>query len=393
MNQSTLQKIIIYWWLLLDVIGIAVLIPAFPDLKTYYTIGDFQVTMGLTIYSLCAFIAAPLLWQLSDRYGRKWILSWCVAGTALSYLVLLLTHSYWVFILSRAINGITGWNISILQAILTDISATKEEKAANFWLMGAMFGLWFIIWPVIWSLLLQSGWVHGIFWGGTLFAIVELILLIIGFRNTNTPESDKQISLNSLVVIGKYFKKERMRPYLISLGLLGMGGFMINATQSLYMNHIFGTSGEQYGYYLAILWIITWLNMALLVPRFWTKKFANRQLIILAHLALIIWYAIVGIVSKEWIFLAVFYTTIAFGNIYTPIYNIEIMSQAHPDEIGEISGMLGGLQSLFMFVWPLIWWVLLSANINVFGVASICCIISIITLYFTHKGTYDQKTI
>ena len=61
MKKETIQKIIIYGGLLLDVIGIAVLIPAFPDLKEYYGIGDFQVTLGLTIYSLFAFIAAPIM--------------------------------------------------------------------------------------------------------------------------------------------------------------------------------------------------------------------------------------------------------------------------------------------------------------------------------------------
>jgi hypothetical protein len=40
-----LQKVIVYLGLLLDVIGIAVLIPAFPELKAYYGISDFQVSL------------------------------------------------------------------------------------------------------------------------------------------------------------------------------------------------------------------------------------------------------------------------------------------------------------------------------------------------------------
>lgn len=55
------QKIIIYLALVLDIIGISVMIPAFPELKAYYGISDFAVTMGLTVYSLFAFLAAPVL--------------------------------------------------------------------------------------------------------------------------------------------------------------------------------------------------------------------------------------------------------------------------------------------------------------------------------------------
>lgn len=380
------QKLIIFGGLLLDVIGIAVLIPAFPELKAYYGINDFQVTLGLTVYSLCAFIAAPLMGQLSDRYGRKATLVWCVAGTTLSYLILLITGSYWIFLLSRIINGITGWNISILQAVLTDISADKQEKAKNFGLMGAMFGLGFIVWPVIGSLLLKTGDVHGIFWWGAIFACVEFILLLVAFRNTNTPESDKTISLNSFGVIYKYFNKVTMRPYLISLAFLGMGGFMINATQSLYMNDTFGTTGEMYGYYLAVLGIITGLNMAVLVPKFWTTHMSNKNLITMAHIALIIGYALIGFLTQERLFLSIFYIAVFLGNIYNPLYNIEIMSQAHPDEIGEVSGMLGGLQSLFMFIGPLIWWILLEQGANVFAAASICCILSL-TILHSYKKT------
>jgi MFS transporter, DHA1 family, tetracycline resistance protein len=380
MEHTKLQKFIIYGWLLLDVIGISVLIPAFPELKAFYGINDFQVTLWLTIYSLFAFVAAPLVWQLSDRYGRKPSLIWCVAGTALSYAVLLITRSYRVFILSRIINGITWWNVSILQAVLTDISATKEEKTKNFGLMWAVFWLWFIIWPVIWALLLKFGWINGIFWWGTVFGVIELLLLIFAFRNTNTLEPIKVISFNSLWVIYKYFSKEHLRPFLLSLGLLWVWWFMINATQSLYMNHLFGTSGEHYWYYLAWLGIIMWINMAVLVPKFWTKKFSNQYLIIGAHIALIVWYLIVWLLVNELAFLGFFYVTMLLWNIYNPLYNVEIMSHAKPDEIGEISWMLWWLQSFFMFLWPLIGGIMLSQHINIFSSSSALCLVSLIIM-------------
>ena len=63
-----IQKIIVYAGLLLDIIGMSFIIPAFPELKAYYHISDFQVTLGLSVYALFSFLAAPVLGQLSDKF-------------------------------------------------------------------------------------------------------------------------------------------------------------------------------------------------------------------------------------------------------------------------------------------------------------------------------------
>ncbi len=374
------QKVIIFWILLLDIIGIAVFIPAFPELKVYYGITDFQVTMWLTIYSLFAFLAAPLLGQWSDKFGRKKTLVWCIVGTTLSYLVLLLTKHYWVFLVSRMINGITGGNISILQAILTDISPNEETKRKNFGLMGALFGLWFIIGPVLWSLFLKFGGVELIFLFGTIFALLEVWLLSFGFTNTNELTPKKHITYNSFGVMRKYLKHPLTREILISLCFLWIGWFAINATQSLYMNNMFGTTWQQYGYYLAIVGVMSALNLWFLVPKFWMKRFSHKWLIIFAHGALILWYTLVWMAHDLYTFLGLFYATIVLWNIYTPVYNIEVMSNAKRDEVGEISGMLGGAQSLFMFIGPLIWWLMLQFHYNTFFGAAVCCLISLVVI-------------
>lgn len=375
------QKIIVYLWLLLDVIGIAVLIPAFPELKTYYAINDFQVSLWLTIYSLFAFFAAPILGQLSDKFGRKKILSLCITGTTLSYALLLLTQSYWVFLISRVLNGITWGNISILQAILTDISPDQETKSKNFGLMGAFFWLGFIIGPLIGSFLLNFLWVEGIFWFWLIFWILELVLILLYFKNTNHLETIKTITFNAFTVMGKYLRKETMRNFLLSLFFLWVGWFIINASLSLFMHDAFWTSWVTYGYFLAFAWVISALNMWFFVPKFRTKRFSLHHLIIWVHIALIIGYWLLWMVSNYTWFILLFYTVTILSGIYMPLYNTQIMSQAKSNEIGELAGMLGGAQSLFMFVWPLIWWLLLTYGGNIFRWAVVCFVCSWLLMF------------
>lgn len=385
MNKN-IEKLIIFGALLLDVIGIAVIIPAFPELKAYYGINDIQITMGLTVYSLFSFISAPLLGQLSDKYGRKNPLIRCVAGTAISYLILLLSQNYRFFIISRIINGITGGNISILQAVLTDISETPDEKNKNFGIMGAVFGMGFIIGPVLGALMLQIGGVHAIFWTGLIFSVIETLLIITKFYNTNMPHSEKHLVFNTLKVIVKYFKKKELRPLLTSLGLLGVGGFIVNSSQSLYMNNLFGTTGSQYGYYMAVAGVIGAINMGYLIRKVWLKHFATKTILIISHLALAIGYLLVGLMTQEHWFLGIFYMTILLGNTYMVIYNTEIMSHAKPNERGELSGMMSGLQSAFMFVWPLIWWLLLHYHINIFRATVVFTILSGVVMLRELRG-------
>lgn len=380
------QKTIIYLALLLDIVGLAVLIPAFPELKARYGISDFAVTMGLTVYSLFAFLAAPVLGQLSDKYGRKVPLLRCVIGTFFSYLILLVSQNYLLFLVSRVVNGITGGNVSILQAILADISPTPEAKAKNFWLMGAFFGLGFIIGPVLGALLLKFGSVHSIFWAGLLFAVVEVFLIAIQFKNTNTPDETKHLDYNSFSIMIKYFKKDHIRQLLISLTLLGIGGFIVNSSMWLYMQGLFNTSGSQYGLYLGIAGVIGAINMWYLIPNFWLKKFDVDTLNIINHVSLVLWYGLVGLMDNEFAFLLLFYITILFGNAYFVIYNTKIMSTAHDNERGEISGMLAWLQSIFMFVWPLVGGLLLQYHINIFRATVIFTILSGIVMLREFRG-------
>lgn len=365
------QKFIVYAWLLLDVIGIAVLIPAFPELKQYYWINDFQVTLWLTLYSFGAFFAAPVLGQLSDKLGRKKILAWCITGTALSYLMLLLTQQYRIFLLSRIINGITWGNISILQAILTDISPDQETKTKNFWLMGAFFGVWFIIWPVIWGLLLKFFDVTGIFWFGAIFALIELFLIIVHFHNTNTLQHDKTIIYKTITVFMTYLKREEMRNLLLSFFSLGIWWFITSTSLSLFMNTQFGTSWTTYGYFLGTLGVISAINMGFLLPKFWAKYLSSRQLIIWIHSILIVWYILLWTVHHYARFVLLFFVISFLAGIYMPIYNTQIMSHAKPHEVGELSWLLWGAQSLFMFVWPLIGGLLLTYWGNIFRWATV----------------------
>jgi DHA1 family tetracycline resistance protein-like MFS transporter len=363
------------------VLGISIIIPAFPELRAYYGVGNFAIIMWLTIYSLCSFLAAPILWQRSDRIGRKTSLVRCIAGTAASYFFLLIQPWYWIFLIARVINGITGWNISIIQAILTDISPDQATKNKNFWLMWAIFWLGFIIGPLAWSLLLSIGGVEMIFIGGWILATLQFIMLAWWFTNTNIHQNNKKIHYNPLTVLQKYIQRPQLRPWLLSFISLGFGWFIINSSQSLYMADMFGTSGIMYGYYMAWIWVIAALNMALFVPHFWTKYFSTTTIIKISFSSLVVGYLLLWFIASELSYLLTFFLTVLLSWAYGVLYNVHIMSQAAPGEVWEMSWMFGSIQSLAMIFGPLFGWLLLESTLNMHRGSLFFVVIAIVLMW------------
>lgn len=153
MKQGNAAKFFIFVTILLDVIGIGIIIPVVPDLIVSLdggSISDAAKIGGWLIFAfaIMQFIFAPILGGLSDRFGRKPVLLMALFGLGLDYIFHAFAPTiFWLFV-GRFIAGIFGASFTVASAYMADISK-PEDKAKNFGLIGAAFGLGFIIGPVI----------------------------------------------------------------------------------------------------------------------------------------------------------------------------------------------------------------------------------------------------
>ncbi|MEI8287816.1 MAG: MFS transporter, partial [Actinomycetes bacterium] len=151
----------VFTTIFIDMVGFGILIPVFPLLISpgspfRVTPESWSFTQGLimlgwlqAIYPFCTFIASPILGQLSDRHGRRPVLALSIFGTAVGYAIFAIgisTLNIPLLFIGRAIDGLTGGNFAVAQAAVGDIS-TNENRAKNFGLVGAAFGMGFIIGP------------------------------------------------------------------------------------------------------------------------------------------------------------------------------------------------------------------------------------------------------
>ncbi|HPD98842.1 MAG TPA: MFS transporter, partial [Candidatus Saccharibacteria bacterium] len=186
-----------------DLVGVGILIPIFPLLVTpgspdSILPNGWTITQGVILlgwlsaaYPLAQFIAAPILGQLSDKYGRKIVLTLSIIGTALGYVLFaigLATKNIPLLFASRILDGFTGGNISVAQAAIADIS-TAKNRAKNFGLIGMAFGLGFILGPYIGGKLADPSvmsWFNATtpFWFAAGLSVFNVILITLFLPET-----------------------------------------------------------------------------------------------------------------------------------------------------------------------------------------------------------------
>ena len=145
---------IIFLTIFVNLVGFGIIVPLLPFYAE--TFGASPLTIGLlfAVFSLCQLVAAPALGDLSDRYGRRPVLVFSLAGTVVSFVMLALAHSIAFLFAARIVDGLSGGNISTARAYVADITQPKD-RARAYGLIGAAFGLGFILGPAISGVLAQ----------------------------------------------------------------------------------------------------------------------------------------------------------------------------------------------------------------------------------------------
>jgi multidrug resistance protein len=151
----------------LDLLGVGILTPVFPFLIRQFRTDAMTVGLMALAFSAAQFLGSPVLGALGDRHGRRPVLIVSLFGTALGYFLFGWAGALWLMFVSRVIDGITGGNISTAQAYIADISK-PEDRAKNFGLIGAAFGLGFIVGPALGGLLAKFGLAAPAFAAGAL---------------------------------------------------------------------------------------------------------------------------------------------------------------------------------------------------------------------------------
>jgi DHA1 family tetracycline resistance protein-like MFS transporter len=277
-------------------LGFGILIPVFPLLISpgspfRVTPESWSFTEGLVmlgwlqgVYPLCIFLAAPILGQLSDRHGRRPVLALSIFGTAIGYFLFavgIMTANIPLLFVSRALDGITGGNLAVANAAIGDIS-TNENRAKNFGVLGAAFGIGFVVGPYLggklsspgvsfYGLFDTPGWFGATtpFWfaGGLALVNCALILTSLPETLTNKVTTGRIAVTQSIRNVRAGFTSERLRTVILASFLFNGGFTFFTTFFGVYLRNNFGFGSSETGDYFAYVGICIALAQAVLVRR------------------------------------------------------------------------------------------------------------------------------
>jgi multidrug resistance protein len=143
---------IIFLTIFVNLVGFGIIIPLLPYYAESFGASPLVIGLLFAIFSVCQLAAAPALGDLSDRYGRRPVLIFSLAGTVVSFVMLALAHNVVMLFAARIVDGLSGGNISTARAYVADVTEPKDRSRA-YGLIGAAFGLGFILGPALSAIL------------------------------------------------------------------------------------------------------------------------------------------------------------------------------------------------------------------------------------------------
>jgi len=355
-NKSALS--LIFLTVFIDLLGFGILIPILPAFATK-VLGVDEAAIGIAIasYSFIQFIFNPVLGKLSDKYGRKPVIVFCLIVNALGYVIFAFTSSYLLLLLSRVVAGIGGSSISVAQAYIADVT-TKENRSKGMGLIGSAFGLGFVFGPLIGGYLAEYGYmVTGLAAGGfSLIAfVVTLLFLPESLTKGEESISEKQITKRKLIdfeALKKVFSEPGRAVFIILFFILVFSFANIYGTFALLGIQVYGFTDLQNGYIFGITGLTSAIVQGGLIG--YIDKLFSRQnilktgsLIISASLALIPY-------GGTFLGLAIISVFLSIGTGLLQPTLLSLISDVTPDnEQGVTLGVNQSLSSLARVLGPL----------------------------------------
>lgn len=348
----------IFITLLIDVIGFGIIIPVMPklisqlkqvDISSASTYGSFL----MFAYAAVQFICAPILGNLSDKYGRRPVLLFSLFGFGIDYLFLALAPTYgWLFI-GRIIAGITGASFTTGAAYIADVS-TAENRAKNFGMIGAAFGLGFIIGPLIGGLLGSLG-PRIPFYAAAALALLNCTYGYFVLPESLSKENRRPFNwkranpVGSLLHLKKY---PAITGLALSILLIYIAAHAVMSTWSYYGMYRFNWTERMIGLSLGMVGLMVALVQGLLI-KFINPKLGNERSIYFGVGLYTIGMLLFALANQGWM-MFLFIIPYCLGGVTMPALQAIMAGHVPRNEQGELQGGITSLMSLAAIIGPLL---------------------------------------
>jgi MFS family permease len=335
-----------------NALGYGIIIPILYSYSHKFGLTDFQNGLLFSVFSVCQFVATPVIGRLSDMYGRRPLLIASIFGTAASFFLMAFAPSALFLFLARALDGITAGNIPVASAVISDTTSPKD-RAKGFGIIGASFGFGFIFGPAISALTVGYGESVPFIIAG----VVSLIAAILTYLFL--PETNKH---KGLVKKGKLFDFAHLAHALVdkNVGTTLILSFIYSLGFSLFIYayqpmsvRVLQMSPAEISINFTIFGLVGLLSQMFIIPRV-VKKFGERPMLRNSLALGVGTFLAFFFTPNIAIFTVVSIAHALVNGVVNPVVQSLLSQEVDEHSQGSIQGINASYVSIGMIVGPII---------------------------------------
>lgn len=393
----------IFITLFLDVMGWGLIIPVMPSLVSQLKGIPINEASShgawlLFGYAFMQFFFAPVMGNLSDRYGRRPVLLLSLFGFSIDYLLLAWAPSFGWLIVGRLIAGVAGSSVSTAAAYISDVS-TVETRAKSFGMMGAAFGLGFIVGPALGGLL--AGWgIRAPFYAAAILCFLNGLYGYFILPESLPKENRRKFEWKRANPFGA-LKVFQSQAAVAGLGLvyflIHVGAQAVQSNWTYFTMYRFGWNEGTVGVSLAIMGVIVALVQSLLI-RIINPRLGNEKSIYWGLSFYVVGLTLFAFASQGWM-MFLFLLPYCLGGITGPSLQSSLAMRLPANVQGELQGALTSMMSLTAIIGPLLmnnlfyYFTTSAANLHFPGISFLLgALLMLSALFISYKSLRKERT-
>lgn len=348
-----------------DLLGFGLILPLLPYYAETFDASSTVVGLLIASYAGAQLVGAPVLGRLSDRFGRRPVLLISILGTLIGFVLLGVARSLWVLFLSRLIDGLTGGNISVVRAYITDVT-DEENRTRGMGLIGAAFGMGFVFGPALGGLL-STGERYAVpaFVAAALatFNFIAVYLWLpesLPAERRSTQDSARHHRPRfDFTTLRNALKRPGVGPLLLISLVYGLAFAIFEGVFSLHAQQHLDLESNETGFLLAYVGILVALVQGGAIGRL-SARYTDQQLLLggmIGTTAGLVGWAYAPTVGLSALVLAPL--SLSLGVMSATIYSA-LSKTASAADVGGIMGLSAAIGSLTRAIGPVLGGVLLD---------------------------------